>query len=229
MTRDGRITDAMSVAAILRVALDRATAGDGRPPRRLRRRSSSASGHSGRPRHIGRRPDLGCASWGSSGSSSGTPTAHRPITAGSSASPTTGPTTSGSPSGPSHPGRSSRRRPTSGSSPSPAGSICGRPIPRSRWPTTPTASPPRTSRSSCSMPRRSSSAGPRGDSRTTSIGMYQPQGGIADPYRGNVAHRRLALDQGATAPRRVAGRGNPRGRRRLRGRRRRVARTAPDG
>ena len=29
------------------------------------------------------------------------------------------------------------------------------------------------------------------------IGLYQPQGGIADPYRGNVAHRRLALDQGA--------------------------------
>jgi len=30
------------------------------------------------------------------------------------------------------------------------------------------------------------------------IGMYQAQGGIADPYRGNVAHRRLAIDQGAT-------------------------------
>jgi sarcosine oxidase len=30
------------------------------------------------------------------------------------------------------------------------------------------------------------------------VGMYQAQGGIADPYRGNVAHRRLALDRGAT-------------------------------
>ena len=30
------------------------------------------------------------------------------------------------------------------------------------------------------------------------IGMYQAQGGIADPYRGNVAHRKLAIDQGAT-------------------------------
>ena len=30
------------------------------------------------------------------------------------------------------------------------------------------------------------------------IGMFQAQGGIADPYRGNVAHRRLASDQGAT-------------------------------
>ena len=30
------------------------------------------------------------------------------------------------------------------------------------------------------------------------IGMFQAQGGIADPYRGNVAHRRLAIDQGAT-------------------------------
>jgi sarcosine oxidase len=30
------------------------------------------------------------------------------------------------------------------------------------------------------------------------IGMFQAQGGIADPYRGNVAHRRLALDQGAS-------------------------------
>ena len=30
------------------------------------------------------------------------------------------------------------------------------------------------------------------------VGMYQAQGGIADPYRGNVAHRRLAIDQGAT-------------------------------
>jgi sarcosine oxidase len=29
-------------------------------------------------------------------------------------------------------------------------------------------------------------------------GMFQPSGGIADPYRGNVAHRRLALDLGAT-------------------------------
>lgn len=29
------------------------------------------------------------------------------------------------------------------------------------------------------------------------IGMFQAQGGIADPYRGNVAHRGLALDQGA--------------------------------
>ena len=30
------------------------------------------------------------------------------------------------------------------------------------------------------------------------IGMYQAQGGIADPYRGNVAHRELAIDRGAT-------------------------------
>ena len=30
------------------------------------------------------------------------------------------------------------------------------------------------------------------------VGMYQASGGIADPYRGNVAHRRLAIDQGAT-------------------------------
>ena len=30
------------------------------------------------------------------------------------------------------------------------------------------------------------------------IGMFQAQGGIADPYRGNVAHRRLAIDQGAS-------------------------------
>jgi sarcosine oxidase len=30
------------------------------------------------------------------------------------------------------------------------------------------------------------------------IGLFQAQGGIADPYRGNVAHRRLAIDQGAT-------------------------------
>ena len=30
------------------------------------------------------------------------------------------------------------------------------------------------------------------------IGMYQAQGGIADPFRGNVAHRRLAIDLGAT-------------------------------
>jgi sarcosine oxidase len=30
------------------------------------------------------------------------------------------------------------------------------------------------------------------------VGMFQPAGGIADPYRGNVAHRQLALDQGAT-------------------------------
>ena len=30
------------------------------------------------------------------------------------------------------------------------------------------------------------------------VGMFQPSGGIADPYRGNVAHRRLAVDQGAT-------------------------------
>ncbi|HSL77704.1 MAG TPA: N-methyl-L-tryptophan oxidase [Candidatus Limnocylindrales bacterium] len=30
------------------------------------------------------------------------------------------------------------------------------------------------------------------------IGMFQAQGGIADPYRGNVAHRRLAIDQGST-------------------------------
>ena len=30
------------------------------------------------------------------------------------------------------------------------------------------------------------------------VGMYQSSGGIADPYRGNVAHRRLAIDQGAT-------------------------------
>ena len=30
------------------------------------------------------------------------------------------------------------------------------------------------------------------------VGMYQAQGGIADPYRGNVAHRRLAIEGGAT-------------------------------
>ena len=30
------------------------------------------------------------------------------------------------------------------------------------------------------------------------VGMFQGQSGIADPYRGNVAHRRLAIDQGAT-------------------------------
>jgi monomeric sarcosine oxidase len=30
------------------------------------------------------------------------------------------------------------------------------------------------------------------------VGMYQAQGGIADPYRGNVAHRALAIDQAAT-------------------------------
>ena len=30
------------------------------------------------------------------------------------------------------------------------------------------------------------------------IGMFQAQGGIADPYRGNVAHRRLAIDQGTS-------------------------------
>lgn len=30
------------------------------------------------------------------------------------------------------------------------------------------------------------------------IGMFQAAGGIADPYRGNVAHRRLAIDRGAT-------------------------------
>jgi sarcosine oxidase len=29
------------------------------------------------------------------------------------------------------------------------------------------------------------------------VGMYQAQSGIADPYRGNVAHRGLAIDQGA--------------------------------
>src|SRR4029079_15451488 len=32
------------------------------------------------------------------------------------------------------------------------------------------------------------------------VGMYLASGGIADPYRGNVAHRRLAIDQGATLP-----------------------------
>jgi len=30
------------------------------------------------------------------------------------------------------------------------------------------------------------------------VGMFQGQSGIDDPYRGNVAHRRLAIDQGAT-------------------------------
>jgi sarcosine oxidase len=30
------------------------------------------------------------------------------------------------------------------------------------------------------------------------VGMYQASGGMADPYRANVAHRRLAIDQGAT-------------------------------
>jgi sarcosine oxidase len=29
-------------------------------------------------------------------------------------------------------------------------------------------------------------------------GMWQARGGIADPYRGNAAHRRLAMDRGAT-------------------------------
>jgi sarcosine oxidase len=35
-------------------------------------------------------------------------------------------------------------------------------------------------------------------------GVWQEQGGIADPYRGNVAHRRLALDHGAVLLERTA-------------------------
>ena len=51
-------------------------------------------------------------------------------------------------------------------------------------------------------------------------GMWQARGGIADPYRGNAAHRRLAEERGATLRPR-AGRRDPRGRWRVRGRCRR--------
>ena len=56
------------------------------------------------------------ASSASSSSSSATPTARRPTTAGSSGSPTTGPTTSGWPSAPTRPGRRSRPRPAASGS-----------------------------------------------------------------------------------------------------------------
>ena len=69
------------------------TARLGRHRRRARRRSA-------RPRPTGSAARSATASWASSGSSSITSTAPRPTTAGSSGSPTTGPTTSASPSAP---------------------------------------------------------------------------------------------------------------------------------
>ena len=68
----------------------------------------------------------------------------------------------------------------------------------SRWPTTPAASPPRTSPSSSSTDRRSAGAGRSGGSTTASPALWQAQGGLADPFKGNAAHRRLAAAHGAT-------------------------------
>ena len=51
--------------------------------------------------------------------------------------------------------------------------------------------------------------------------MWQSRAGLADPYRGNAAHRRLATAHGATLVDRTPVTGHPRGRRRLRGRCRR--------
>ena len=39
--------------------------------------------------------------------------------------------------------------------------------------------------------------------------MWQPQGGLADPFKGNAAHRRLAEARGAVAPRPLPGDGDP--------------------
>ena len=49
--------------------------------------------------------------------------------------------------------------------------------------------------------------------------MWQAQGGLADPFKGNAAHRRLADGARRHAHRPDAGHGDPRGRRRDRGRR----------
>ena len=48
------------------------------------------------------------------------------------------------------------------------------------------------------MAPRSAGAGPSGTSATRSRGLWQAQGGLADPFKGNAAHRRLATAHGAT-------------------------------
>ena len=84
----------------------------------------------------------------------------------------------------------------------------------SRWPTTPTASPPRASRSSSWTRTRSGDAGRSGGWTTASPGCSRPQGGLADPNRGNAAHQRLAAAQRRDAPGSDAGPRHPRCRRR---------------
>ena len=63
------------------------------------------------------------------------------------------------------------------------------------------------SRSSCSTPPRSCAAGRSGASTTSIRAMCQAQGGLADPFRGNAAHRRLARANGATLRDRTPGDG----------------------
>ena len=147
-------------------------------------------------------------------------TAPPPTTAGSSGCPTTGPTTCGSPSAPTRRGpRSSARpgerivtidrrtRPVAGRPGHPDGRLHRQPRRRGR--------PVRAA----SMRPRSASAGRSGTSTTTSTGMWQAHGGLADPFRGNAAHRRLAAGPRRDAARPHAGDRDPRrGRRRPRGR-----------
>ena len=145
MTLDGRITDAMTVVAVERLALMRART----PPAAERSGwircvatgtpSSSGWAGSGQGRPTGSVAPSARACSASSVSSSTTSMVPRPITAGSSACPTTGPTTCAWRSAPMRRGSRSNATPASGSSRSPAGSTCGRPTRPSRWSTTRTA------------------------------------------------------------------------------------------
>ena len=68
----------------------------------------------------------------------------------------------------------------------------------SRWRTTPTAWPPRPCRSSCLDARRDPRRWPQWRLDDDVTGLWQAQGGLADPFKGNAAHRRLAPAHGAT-------------------------------
>ena len=93
----------------------------------------------------------------------------------------------------------------------PAASTCGRPTRPSRMAdyTDSLAAEGVAVRDARRAPR-SGAAGRSGASTTTSTAMWQAQGGLADPYRGNAAHRRLATARGAVLRDARAGHGHPR-------------------
>ena len=162
------------------------------------------------------RPGPATASWASSGSSSAMPTAPRPTTAGSSGCPTTGPTTSAWRSAPTRPGPRSRPRPAaSRSSRSPAASTCGPAdpaIPQVDYTDSLAAEGvpfELLDAAEVHAPLAAVAARRRRHARCA-----RPQGGLADPFRGNAAHRRLATGRGATCATARRSRAIRRGRRR---------------